>query len=163
VKSAPGKGSTFYLHLPSIDKNPVKEEETKDQIIHGTETILLVDDEAPIIDVGHEMLCKLGYKVLVANSGAAAIDIYRKNRDSIGLVILDMIMPGMNGSETFDCLKKIDTNVSVLLCSGYSINGEATTIMQKGCRGFIQKPFNLVQLSHKIRQSLATDETTQEK
>jgi PAS domain S-box-containing protein len=163
VKSAPGKGSTFHLHLPSIDKNPVKEEETKDQIIHGTETILLVDDEAPIIDVGHEMLRKLGYQVLVADSGAAAIDIYRKNRDSIQLVILDMIMPGMNGSKTFDCLKKIDTNVSVLLSSGYSINGEATTIMQKGCRGFIQKPFNLVQLSHKIRQSLATDETTQEK
>jgi PAS domain S-box-containing protein len=163
VKSAPGKGSTFYVYLPSIDKNPVKQEETKEQIIHGTETILLVDDEATIIDVGSQMLSKLGYKVLAASSGAAAIDIYRQNRGSIQLVILDMIMPGMSGSETFDCLKTIDTDVSVLLSSGYSINGEATAIMQKGCRGFIQKPFNLVQLSEKIRKSLATVETTHEK
>jgi two-component system, cell cycle sensor histidine kinase and response regulator CckA len=163
VKSAPGKGSTFYVYLPSIDKNPVNQEETKEQIIFGTETILLVDDEATVLDVGSQMLSKLGYKVLAANSGAAAIDIYRQNGDAIQLVILDMIMPGMNGSETFDCLKTIDTNVSVLLSSGYSINGEATAIMQKGCRGFIQKPFNLVQLSQKIRKSLATVETTHEK
>ncbi len=154
VYSIPGKGSTFSIHLPSIDKEPVHFEETQDQIIEGTETILIVDDQELVIDVGSQMLTRLGYKVLVANSGAAAIDIYRTNRDSIQLVILDMIMPGMNGSETFDRLKEIDVNVCVLLSSGYSINGEATAIMKKGCHGFIQKPFNLVQLSQKIHNSL---------
>ncbi len=156
VQSAPGKGATFSVYLPATSQAPVNLEETAEQIREGTETILLVDDEAPVSDVGSQMLRRLGYKVLTANSGAAAIEIYRSNRDGIALVILDMIMPGMNGGETFDCLKKIDPDVAVLLSSGYSINGDATTIMHKGCRGFIQKPFNLVQLSEKIRRSLAS-------
>ncbi len=155
VYSVPGKGSTFSIYLPSTNKDPVHPEESQDKIIRGTETVLIVDDEKLVIDVGSQMLSKLGYQVLVANNGDEAIEIYRTRQDSIKLVILDMIMPKMSGSETFDRLKAIDTNVCVLLSSGYSINGEATAIMKKGCHGFIQKPFNLEQLSQKVRNVLA--------
>jgi two-component system cell cycle sensor histidine kinase/response regulator CckA len=155
VYSVPGKGATFSIYLPSTNKDPLKIEESQDQIVEGTETVLIVDDEQLVVDVGSQMLTRLGYHVLVANNGDEAIEIYRNSQDSIKLVILDMIMPGMSGSETFDRLKAIDANVCVLLSSGYSINGEATGIMKKGCHGFIQKPFNLEQLSQKVRKALA--------
>jgi CheY-like chemotaxis protein len=74
--------------------------------------------------------------------------------NEIDLVILDMIMPGISGGETFDRLREIDPDVRVLLSSGYSINGEAKTIMDRGCNGFIQKPFQLGKLSGKIREML---------
>jgi CheY-like chemotaxis protein len=113
-----------------------------------------VDDEEMIIDVGRGLLGELGYTVVAAKSGLEALDIYRLNRDRIDLVIMDMIMPGMGGGETFDRLKKINPNVKVLLSSGYSINGQASKIMERGCDGFIQKPFNIKQLSAKIREIL---------
>jgi two-component system, cell cycle sensor histidine kinase and response regulator CckA len=122
--------------------------------LKGKETILLVDDEEMIIDVGRGLLGELGYTVIAAKSGPEALDIYRLNRDRIDLVIMDMIMPGMGGGETFDRLKTINPNVKVLLSSGYSINGQASKIMERGCDGFIQKPFNIKQLSAKIREIL---------
>ncbi len=124
------------------------------EVLKGQETILLVDDEEMIIDVGRGLLGELGYTVVAAKSGLEALDIYRLNRDRIDLVIMDMIMPGMGGGETFDRLKKINPNVKVLLSSGYSINGQASKIMERGCDGFIQKPFNIKQLSAKIREIL---------
>lgn len=123
-----------------------------DEIIHRTETLLLVDDEQVVLDVGRAMLDKLGYQVMTASTGTQAVEVYRSNRDKIEMVILDMIMPGMSGSETFDALQAINPEIRVLLSSGYSIDGEATTILEKGCRGFIQKPFGLDQLDRKVRE-----------
>ena len=120
----------------------------------GTETVLLVDDEDIIVEVGCEIIEKLGYTVLTARSGKEALEIYEKNRDEIALLVLDMIMPEMSGGETYDRLKKINSNIKVLLSSGYSINGQATEILDRGCSGFIQKPFNLTEVSHKIRAVL---------
>ncbi len=125
-----------------------------DKLISGTETLLLVDDERVVLDVGRAMLAKLGYQVLTAASGTDAVDIYRAKQDTIAMVILDMIMPGMSGSQTFDALKAINPDIRVLLSSGYSIDGEATTILENGCRGFIQKPFGLEQLACKVREVL---------
>ena len=107
-----------------------------------------------IIDVGEEMLRELGYKPLVAGTGKEAIELYRKNRDTIDMVILDMIMPGMEGGEVYDRLKEISPGVKCLLSSGYAINGKATEILERGCDGFIQKPFGLRELSQKIREVL---------
>jgi CheY-like chemotaxis protein len=118
----------------------------------GSGSILLIDDEEMIIKVGKELLQELGYDVLSARSGQEAIELYEKNTDQIDLVIMDMIMPGMGGGETFDRLKKINPEIKVLLSSGYSINGQASQILDRGCDGFIQKPFNLIQLSDKIHQ-----------
>lgn len=154
VHSVPGNGSTFHIYLPATDKNPEVLNEAKTQIIQGRESVLIVDDQRFVIDVGRQMLTTLGYQVMVANSGTEAIEIYRLNKDSIQLVILDMIMPTMGGNETFDHLKAIDSNVRVLLSSGYSIDGEAAEILKKGCHGFIQKPFNLEELSQNVRKAM---------
>jgi len=152
VYSIKGEGTTFTIYLPASEKKVVEEEKVPERLVKGTETVLLVDDEDMIIDVGEEILKELGYKVLIARSGKEAIDIYRANRDKIDLVILDMIMPGVGGGETYDKMKEISHNIKVLLSSGYSINGQATKILERGCDGFIQKPFNMRQLSQKVRE-----------
>jgi two-component system cell cycle sensor histidine kinase/response regulator CckA len=162
VYSEKGKGTTIELYLPATSEN-IKElsakQEAQDEIVSGTETILLVDDEEMIIEVGEEILKTMGYKVLLARSGSNAVEIVSKAKKGEGippidLVILDMIMPVMGGGDTYDRLKKIDPNIKVLLSSGYSIDGEATMILERGCNGFIQKPFNPTQLSQKIREVL---------
>ncbi|MEJ2656675.1 MAG: response regulator, partial [Desulfobacterales bacterium] len=154
VHSEKGVGTSFHIYLPAMGKQNIfknKEIEPADNITHGTETILLVDDEDMIIDVSRQLLEKLGYTVLTAGSGKEAIEIYQKHIDKISLVIIDMIMPDLNGGETFDELKKINPDIKVLLASGYSLDGQAQNIIDRGCNGFIQKPFNIKKLSHKIR------------
>ncbi len=154
VYSEKGEGTTFNVYFPASKKEAVKEKEKDEELIRGTETVFLVDDEDIILDVGQGIIEKLGYKVLTAKSGKEAIGIYEKNHDRIDMVILDMIMPEMGGGETYDKLKETNTDIKVLLSSGYSINGQATEILERGCNGFIQKPFNIGELSKKIREIL---------
>ena len=160
VSSEMGEGATFDIYLPATVKEIVAAAPVPDRgdIQYGHDTVLLVDDEPIIIDVGKKMLDRLGYRVLIARSGDEALEVYGKQGKAIALVILDMIMPGMGGGETYDRLKAIDGHVRVLLCSGYSIKGQAKEIMDRGCKGFIQKPFSLYDLSRKIREVL--EETT---
>ena len=120
----------------------------------GEGTLLLVDDEKFILDVGKQMLQSLGYRVYVAGNGKTAVEIYRKNQKDIQMVILDMVMPEMNGVKTFDQLKKLNPDLKVLLASGYSINRDVTELLDRGCRGFIQKPFDIWQLSKKVNDIL---------
>jgi PAS domain S-box-containing protein len=150
VYSEKDQGTRFTIYLPASEKEVIEEQEPMEDLTKGTGTLLLIDDEEMIIDIGEELLVELGYNVLVARSGAEALDIYAKKYDSIDLVIMDMIMPGMGGGEAFDRLKKINPKVKVLLSSGYSINGQASRILERGCDGFIQKPFHMKQLSEKI-------------
>ena len=157
VYSKKGEGTTFNIYLPASEKESVDEEEVNEELFRGIETLLLVDDEDMIVDVGCGIIEKLGYKSLTAKSGEEAIGVYKKNHDKIDLVIIDMIMPDMGGGETYDKLKEINPDVKVLLSSGYSINGQATEILDRGCNGFIQKPFNMADLSKKIREILDKD------
>ncbi len=154
--SEKGEGTTFKIYLPSSEKRVVDEapKSVQRKIQYGQETILFVDDEKMVLDVGQRMLEKLGYNVLTAQGGEEALDVYKKQNQEIDLVLMDMIMPGMGGGEAFDKMKEIDEDVSVLLSSGYSINGHAQEIIDQGCRGFIQKPFSLNDLSIKIRETL---------
>ncbi len=150
VHSEKEKGTTFTIYLPASEKEAVREKTVPAAMLKGTGAILLIDDEKMILDVGRELLEELGYTVLSALSGREALDIFQKNSDKIDLVIMDMIMPGMGGGETFDRLRAINPNIKVLLSSGYSVNGQASKILHRGCDGFIQKPFNLNQLAEKI-------------
>jgi two-component system cell cycle sensor histidine kinase/response regulator CckA len=155
VYSEAGQGTTFNFYLPASTRQVVEEVKPEDAAVRkGRETVLLVDDEEMIIDVGCGLLGELGYTVIPARSGQEALEIYSARRAEIGLVVMDMVMPGMGGGETFDRLKRINPGVKVLLSSGYSINGQASRIMERGCDGFIQKPFNLRQLSVKVREIL---------
>jgi CheY-like chemotaxis protein len=143
-------------NLPSSDKEMLKEKiETGAGIIAlGTETILLVDDEKNIREVGQKMLESMGYNVYVAASGPEAISIYTEKRNEIALVILDIIMPGMSGGEAYDRLKEINPNVNVLLASGDGFHDRVQEILDRGCNGFIHKPFSFSQFSCKIREML---------
>ncbi|MFQ5483887.1 MAG: PAS domain S-box protein [Desulfobacterales bacterium] len=159
VYSEKGKGATFNIYLPAADAEditPGKENQRPDEILRGTETVLLVDDEEIIIEVGQELLEALGYQVISVRSGREALEVYQKKGDMIDMVILDMIMPQMGGGETYDRLKEADPDILVLLSSGYSINGPAKEILGRGCNGFIQKPFSLKDLSRKLRDILDT-------
>jgi PAS domain S-box-containing protein len=155
VDSEKGEGSTFTIYLPASGKNEVGDvEEPPQKLLEGDGTILLVDDEKFVLDVSQQMIKRLGYKVMTAGSGKEALSIYGKNPDAVDIVILDLIMPDLDGDKTYDRLKQIDPHVKVLLSSGYSINGKATEILNRGCNGFIQKPFNLNVLSMKISEIL---------
>jgi two-component system, cell cycle sensor histidine kinase and response regulator CckA len=150
-----GQGTTFNIYLPAIEK-PVKEKQMlSDGLFKGKGTVLLVDDEEIVLESGQEMLEYLGYVVLLAGNGKQAVELYKKNRDRIDMILLDMVMPVMGGGEAFDRIKEINTNVKVLLSSGYSLEGEAKEILKRGCDAFIQKPFNLREFSQKIREILA--------
>jgi PAS domain S-box-containing protein len=158
VKSELGRGTLFDVYLPAA--GTVSRKDERIQMANEKQmkkAILLVDDEQMIIDVGEEMLLKLGYEVFTAGSGSEAIEIYEKRREDIAIVILDMVMPDMGGGMTFDRLKEIDPNVQALLSSGYSIDGEASEILRRGCRGFIQKPFRLSDLSEQLRNIIGNE------
>jgi PAS domain S-box-containing protein len=157
VYSEKGEGSTFNIYLPASNAILKKEKEPSFHVVKGNETILLVDDEEMIINVGGQMLERLGYHVLSAKTGSEALETYKNNREDIDLVILDMIMPSMGGGAVYDELRKIEPGVKVLLSSGYSLNGQATSILKRGCHGFIQKPFGLDELSKKVREILESE------
>ena len=154
VDSEKGHGTTFLIYLPATDQSVQKTMETDERIIKGDETVMLVDDEEVVIDVGVQLLKKLGYNVLEAGSGKEAIRVFSEKRDKVDIVILDMIMPDIGGGEVYDRIKEIDPQVRVLLSSGYSIDGQATDILERGCNGFVQKPFNMKVMSTKIREIL---------
>jgi PAS domain S-box-containing protein len=154
VSSKKGTGTTFCIYIPASGKKIPKQKDSPLAITHGTESILLVDDEEMIIEVGQEILQEMGYKVFLARTGKEAVEVYEKNMDEIDMVILDMIMPDMGGGEAYDKMKEIRPEVKVLLSSGYSVEGQASEILARGCNGFIQKPFSAKQLSQTIRQIL---------
>ncbi|MBN2125557.1 MAG: response regulator, partial [Deltaproteobacteria bacterium] len=155
VHSEKGFGTTFHILLPASERKVLERKEPAGGILKGSGTVLLVDDEEMIIDVGRQMLSNLGYEVLVAGNGKEALRVYLENRDRIAVVVLDMVMPGMGGEETYNRLKEIRPDVKVLLSSGYSVDGQAAEIMARGCDGFIQKPFSLTDLSMRLQEILA--------
>jgi PAS domain S-box-containing protein len=152
--SKKGEGATFNIFLPASEKKIFKEKMPQKDILKGSETVLFVDDEDIIIDVGRDLLKKLGYDVLTAKGGIEAVEIYKTNPKKIDIVILDMIMPEMGGGDTYEKLRDVDPGVKVLLSSGYSIDGQASKILSRGCDGFIQKPFDIKSLSLEIRKIL---------
>jgi len=154
VDSQMGYGTTFSIYLPAITENPKGGKEYSGEVSMEKGMVLLVDDEDMVVDIGEQMLAKLGYGVLLARGGREALDLFKKNTGRIDLVLLDMIMPDMGGGDTYDRLKEVNPNLKVLLSSGYSIDGQAKEILERGCDGFIQKPFNLQDLSKKMVEIL---------
>ena len=156
VYSEKNHGTNFNIYLPSSDLEDPVDAEVNSELLKGKETILLVDDEEGTILVEKLMLEELGYTVFPARSGKQAIKLYSENKAGFDLVALDIIMPEMSGQDTYDELKKINPKVKVLLVSGYSLNKQIEELMGLGCKGYIQKPFDIVQLSQKIREVLDT-------
>jgi PAS domain S-box-containing protein len=163
VYSEKGQGTTFNIYLPASPKKDThdkgKDVDGDNVLPKGAETILLVDDESMILTVGSELLKTLGYTILTAQDGSSAINLYKNSKENIDLVILDMVMPEMSGGEIFDELKKINPQVKVLLSSGYSLNGQASRIIKRGCVGFIQKPFTIRDIASQLRKIFDNQKT----
>ncbi len=162
VDTRVGQGTTFSIYLPAARIIQKPKERDKLRVISsgklpekGSGTILVVDDEEYILNADRAMLNELGYEVLLANGGKEAIRVFEENKDRIKLLILDLIMPDLGGEIVYDRIKSLRPDVRVILSSGYSIEGQAESILKKGCDGFIQKPYNLNQLARKIKDILA--------
>jgi two-component system, cell cycle sensor histidine kinase and response regulator CckA len=154
VQSSTGRGSTFTIHLPASANEITAAGNPQEKALRGHETILVVDDEQSVAAVTKDILEDLGYRVITAGSGQEAVSLYMEYGGQIDLVVLDMIMPGMSGEKTFETLLSIDSGVKVILASGYSLDDQTRRIMARGCRGFIQKPFRIHEISRKIREVL---------
>lgn len=154
VDSEKGRGTTFSIYLPASEREGPTVVRSLDGVAEGTGTVLVVDDEEAVLEVAREFLETIGYRVFTASNGREAIEVYRNNQDQIDIVLLDIVMPTMGGSEVYDRMSEIDPDVKVLLSSGYSINGKAGEILERGCNGFIQKPYTIKELSAKIKDVL---------
>jgi PAS domain S-box-containing protein len=159
--SEPEVGTTFKIYFPSlVPQNDSDESKISQSSIGGTETILLVDDEENVRDVGKDLLEGSGYTVITASSGREALELYKDKRSSISLIILDLIMPEMGGKECLEGLLKIDSSVKTLICSGYSANGTAKEAVATGAKGFISKPYNLNEMLAQIRRIIDPKESS---
>ncbi|MFA6291679.1 MAG: PAS domain S-box protein [Victivallales bacterium] len=155
VISEPGRGSVFFLYFPVAEDVPEQDNAVSDEIAAaGDSTIMLVEDEEVVSSILSAMLNSFGHKVIACRDGIEALEIYRGAWKGVDLVILDMVMPKMNGKDTFLAMKEINPDVKVLLASGYSVDGEAQGIIAMGAVGFIQKPFKLDALAKIVSEVL---------
>jgi two-component system, cell cycle sensor histidine kinase and response regulator CckA len=154
VSSQPGQGSIFNAFFP-VSGKPEIHENNLTETLHGrNELIFVIDDEKDIRSFISEVLQSHGYRVMLAANGDEAVSMYKKHSQGIGLVILDMVMPGMGGEEVFVKMKEINPHILALLSTGYSQDGRVSKIISKGVKGFIQKPYDFNQLLAKLRQIL---------
>lgn len=149
-----GAGSSFRLFFPIITRNQSTENSGSNDLIRGSGTVMLIDDEPMLRFVAGSILTELGYQTIEAENGLEATEIFRQHHKSVALVILDMIMPGMNGKECFFALKKIDPAVRVLVSSGFSGDEDVEAMRDAGVRWFIRKPFTAAELSRSVAEAI---------
>ena len=150
-----GTGTTFTILLPALPRKVgTQTAQLGDELPSGTETVLLVDDEELILELGSRLLAKAGYTVLQASSGKEALKICSQEQDRIALVILDLIMPEVGGRECLSELLHMNPQAKILIASGYSEDASVTECLARGARGFVGKPFRMQQLLQKVRKAL---------
>jgi PAS domain S-box-containing protein len=156
VYSEVGKGSEFKVYIPTMEvaETPPRGVSKEEPPAQGTETVLLVEDDARVLAVGQAMLKRLGYTVLTASNGEDGLRVYRECQGEIALVVTDMVMPGMGGEEFYDALRQTDAGVKVVLMSGYSMKQDLSDLRTRGLRGFVQKPLDFYALGHAVRRAL---------
>ncbi len=157
IYSEPGKGTAFKALFPALAGPAAAEDEESDteQDRNAGGTILLVDDDETVLAVGKQFLERAGYKVLTAHDGRAALEMFQRHQDGIAAVILDLTMPNMDGDECFHELRRLCTNVRVILSSGYNEQELRQRFAGRGFAGFIQKPYRQSELIAKLRDALA--------
>lgn len=156
--SEPGEGTSFKIYFPArAQAAGLEEQELETPVKGGTETVLLVDDEDAIRELGKQILEKFGYNVLTAVDGESALDLYRREQDRIDLVVLDLIMPGMGGKRCLEELLKANARARVLIASGYSDTIPIKETVAMGARNFIGKPYEIKKMLAMVRQVLDED------
>ncbi|MBN1233684.1 MAG: PAS domain S-box protein [Candidatus Coatesbacteria bacterium] len=154
VKSEEGKGSSFYIYFPESKAFLFEEKKSEEDMPSGHESVLIIDDDEIALTFTQNVLEDMGYKTHTASTGEEGIEKYKQYYELIDLVILDIVLPNMDGQTVFQELKKINPNVRVLLFSGYSQYSQSVEIINIGARGFLQKPFRIVDFTHKVREAL---------
>ncbi|MEA1922058.1 MAG: response regulator, partial [Pseudomonadota bacterium] len=156
VDSEPGRGTVVKIYLPAARVQVREPEKPKSERIEkGTGTILVVEDEEMVIAVYQSILEELGYHVLAAKTGREALDIVKVYDGDIDLVLLDIMLPDINGNVLYPLLMEARSDLKVIVCSGYSIDGPAQGILDAGAQEFIQKPFTIEELSGKLKKVIA--------
>lgn len=156
------KGTTFKVFLPSLEDVPAEQKLAAADIARGHGMIMVVDDEEIIRNLTRDMLMRIGYKVVTIPSGAEAVRYFREAHGQIDLVIIDMAMPEMSGTECFSALKAIEPEVRAILSTGYGMNSKASEAMKNGMCGFVQKPFRLADLADAVARALKVSENVAE-
>jgi len=156
VYSEKGHGTVFHLYFPETQKTKNETPETLPDKPKGSPNVLVIDDDETVRNVTTALLENLGYKVLCAESGAEGIDLYKTHQQEIDLIMLDLVMPEMNGEETFSNLRKIDPDATVLIISGFDAEESVAGLIEAGAAGFLQKPFHLNPLAKALQRALAT-------
>jgi PAS domain S-box-containing protein len=157
VQSAVGEGTTFHLYLPALvheQHECAAPRQSNTPAPHGSETILLVEDEEYLLEMALTILESHGYRVFVARDGVAAVEMYRQHRNEIGLVFSDMGLPGMAGADAYRQLKEIDSTVKVVFASGYINPDVQSELFKDGAKGFIQKPYTSNDVLYTLRAVL---------
>ncbi len=155
VQSEPGKGSVFTIYLPASEKAQDAQQKTIGSIVPGRGTVLLIDDEIPVLSVTAKMLQKLGYDTIMASSGSEAIRHIQSDSAPITCIILDMIMPGTNTVALMAEIRTFRHNVPVILASGYSLEEKLKEVSALGYKVFLQKPFNIEELSIAVKKAIS--------
>ncbi|MDX1709035.1 MAG: response regulator, partial [Desulfobacterales bacterium] len=154
VESAPGKGSCFEIFFPIMEKQTISETEEIKSLPTGSECILLVDDEDSLIDLGSNMLTKLGYQVKTWTRPIEALDAFRANPHNFDLVISDMTMPNMAGDTLTEELRQIRPDIPIIICTGYSERINKQRAEELGIQGLIMKPFTIRRLAKAVHEAL---------
>lgn len=154
VESEPDKGTCTTVFLPTIKPGASKALTLDIDTTKNTGTVLLVEDEKIVLDVERAMMKRLGYKVLIAQCGKEALDILNDHNKKIDLVLLDLALPDITGQDLYPLLKEIRSDLKVIVCSGYSVDGTAQPLLEQGAQGFLQKPFRLAELSELLKQHI---------
>jgi CheY-like chemotaxis protein len=157
VYSEPGRGTTFKVYLPRVEKPEAPSVAEQEEIApRGSETLLLVEDEAALRTVTSEYLKSLGYNVMESDSGAEALDVIQRTQDSVRVLVTDMVMPGMGGQQLAAAALRLRPDLAIIFMSGYTDRAMDESVM--GSRtAFLQKPFNFTALAVTIRRLLGDD------
>jgi two-component system cell cycle sensor histidine kinase/response regulator CckA len=156
--SEPGHGTTFKMYLPAIEKETGSVEAARKEMIKGgAETILVVDDEDLIRDLGSRLLAKSGYRVIGSSNGREALEVYQERGDEIDLILLDLIMPEMGGRQCLEGLLRLDPSVKVVIASGYLAEAQTWRTLAAGAKGFVRKPYDIRHLLKVVREVLDSE------
>ncbi len=160
--SDPGRGTTFIIYFPAYGIESIEEEEEREteNIPGGRETVLLVDDEDKILNLVSKIMEHYGYTTIMADCGESAIEIFRREKDLIDLVIMDLGMPGMGGQKALEELKGIDPSLKIIIASGYLVNRQLQKWIKSSASGFIAKPYRFKDILKKIRAVMDTAAST---
>jgi len=155
VASVPGKGSTFEVNLTACgEEQPCVKRGEPREVKRGTGTILVVDDEPLVVQLAGDILRRFGYSVLTADGGQEAVELFQNAHHEISAVILDVVMPGMDGREVFSKLRALDPRATIILSSGYNRDRDADDLQKQGAAAFIQKPYRIADLVRVVGEAI---------